>query len=274
MYDSQRPHVPAVTPTLFYRFLSLVCAPILIGAAVSPLPAFGDQSSDLLEREFAAAAPHANPAAIDVATRAMACAMRTHLVEQPRTLSLIDYSLPSSQPRLWVFDVAQHRLLFEELVAHGRNSGGEGPALHFSNVDGSLMSSLGVFRTSDTYTGHNGYSLRLEGLDSGFNDHALQRAVVIHGAWYVSPEMAKSQGRIGRSWGCPAVRPTIARELIDAIRGGSLVVAYYPDQTWLSHSALVGSNCDLGGSVATNTVSDGSRLGSSVTAIGNSPRGP
>ena len=210
-------------------------------------------------------APDASTAAIGVAARAMTCAMRSHLVEQPRTLSLIDYSLPSSQPRLWVFDVAQQRLLFEELVAHGRNSGDVVP-VHFSNTDGSLMSSLGVFRTSDTYTGHNGYSLRLEGLDAGFNDHALQRAVVIHGAWYVNPETARSHGRIGRSWGCPAVRPTIAHQLIDAIRGGSLVVAYYPDQTWLNHSALLGACAD---SVAAVEAPAENAPGAAIASAGN-----
>jgi hypothetical protein len=228
----------------FSRYLFIAHAMIVIGAAWLPTRAIADSNDDALAQQLAAAAPQANPAALSVATRALACAMRSHLVVEPRTLSLIDYSIPSSQPRLWVFDLAQHRLLFEELVAHGRNSGGDGPAVHFSNADRSLMSSLGVFRTSDSYIGHNGYSLHLVGLDPGFNDKAMERAVVIHGAWYVNSEMAKTQGRIGRSWGCPAVRPTIAHQLIDAISDGSLVVAYYPDPAWLSGSRLVG---DCGG---------------------------
>lgn len=212
-----------------------------IGAAA--LPACANPDDTVLARELAAAAPRANPAAIDVATHALSCALRTHAVEAPRTLSLIDYSLPSALPRLWVFDVAQHRLLFEELVAHGRNSG-IGSATHFSDNDGSLMSSLGVYRTGDAYIGHNGYSLRLQGLDAGFNDRAFERAIVIHGAVYVSAEMAAAQGRIGRSWGCPSVRPSIARQLIDTIRDGSLVVAYYPDKAWLNESAFVGDCAD------------------------------
>lgn len=209
-------------------------------AAALPLAAQANAGDAALARELAAAAPRANPQAIGVATHALACALRTHAVEAPRTLSLIDYSLPSSQPRLWVFDVAEHRLLFEELVAHGRNSGGDGPATHFSNSDGSRMSSLGVYRTGDTYIGHNGYSLHLQGLDAGFNDHALERAIVMHGAAYVSRQLAQTQGRIGRSWGCPAVRRSIAQELIDTIRDGSLVVAYYPDKAWLDRSVFVG----------------------------------
>ena len=211
-----------------------------LGAGALPIAAHANAGAAALARELAAAAPRANPQAIDIATHALSCALRAHDVDAPRTLSLIDYSLPSAQPRLWVFDVAQHRLLFEELVAHGRNSGGYGPATHFSNSDGSHMSSLGVYRTAGTYIGHNGYSLRLQGLDAGFNDRALEREIVIHGAGYVSRQMASTQGRIGRSWGCPAVRESIARQLIDTIRDGSLVVAYYPDKAWLDRSAFVG----------------------------------
>ena len=124
---------------------------------------------------------------------------------------MIDYSLPSTQPRLWVFDVARGRLLYQELVAHGRNTG-EQLAERFSNVEGSKMSSLGLFQTAETYYGSNGYSLRLRGLDAGFNDNALARAIVMHGAPYVSEAIAERLGRLGRSWGCPAVRQEVARD--------------------------------------------------------------
>ena len=82
-------------------------------------------------------------------------------------------------------------------------------------------------------------SLRLDGLEPGFNDHARERAIVLHGADYVNTQIVAAQGRLGRSWGCPAVRPEIARELIDAIKDGSLVVAYYPDADWLARSAFL-----------------------------------
>lgn len=245
------------------RLLSFAFAAV-IGAAALPLPARANPAGAALARELESAAPRANPDAIGVAARALSCALRSHAVEAPRTLSLIDYSLPSSQPRLWVFDVAQHRLLFQELVAHGRNSGGDGPATHFSNSDGSHMSSLGVYRTAGTYIGHNGYSLRLQGLDAGFNDHALEREIVIHGAGYVSRQMASTQGRIGRSWGCPAVRRSIAQQLIDTIRDGSLVVAYYPDPAWLDRSAFVG-DC-AGGELANRSTASGAPPGPRVAA--------
>ena len=130
-------------------------------------------------------------------------------------------------------------MLFTERVAHGRDSG-ENATERFSNLPSSHMTSLGVFRAGDAYKGAHGPSLHLEGLEPGFNDRARERAIVLHGAAYVSTDMISSQGRLGRSWGCPAVRPAIAKALIDAIRDGSLLVAYYPDANWLRRSAFLG----------------------------------
>ena len=180
------------------------------------------------------AAPSADPAVIGLALEATQCAVQ-HGLPSSQRLAVIDYSRPSTEPRLWVFDLPSHQLLYQELVAHGRNSG-ENQARSFSNADGSLESSIGLFRTLDPYNGHNGYSLRMEGLEPGINDHALQRALVIHGASYVSYSAARSQGRIGRSWGCPAVPLAVAPRLIDTLKGGQYVFAYYPDRHWLSSS--------------------------------------
>jgi hypothetical protein len=139
--------------------------------------------------------------------------------------------VPTSRYR-WVFPSA------EELVAHGRNTG-ENFATRFSNEMDSRQTSLGLFVTDDPYVGSNGYSLRLDGLDVGFNDRARDRAIVMHGAPYVDPQLAATQGRIGRSWGCPALRSVIAAKVIDRIRGGSVVFSYYPDQDWLQHSRFL-----------------------------------
>jgi hypothetical protein len=176
-----------------------------------------------------------------VLTLALDAAQRAHekgLIKRLDLLTVIDYSLPSSQPRLFVFDLAKHKLLFRELVAHGKNSG-DNIANFFSNSPGSLATSLGLFVTDDTYNGHNGYSLRLRGLEEGINDMAFDRAIVMHGASYVSQEAVKVLGRLGRSWGCPAVRSEIAESIIDTIRGGSPVFAYYPEKTWLSTSVFL-----------------------------------
>jgi len=158
----------------------------------------------------------------------------------PARLAVIDYSRPSTMPRLWVFDVAKRRLLNQELVAHGKNTG-ENYAQHFSNRVGSLQSSLGLFRTREAYNGSNGYSLRMDGMESGINDRAFERAIVIHGAPYVNTGFAQQHGRIGRSWGCPAVRAGVAREIIDTLKDGQFVFAYYPDQQWLAKSSYL--NC-------------------------------
>ena len=185
---------------------------------------------------LSAAAPQADPAVLALALRARSCALDTAATTR---LAVIDYSRPSTQQRLWVFDLQRPRLLYSEYVAHGRNSG-ENLATRFSNRDGSLQSSLGLFRTAETYDGDNGYSLRMDGLEPGINDRARDRALVMHGAWYVDPLQALKQGRLGRSLGCPALRPQVAHALIDSIKQGQLLFAYYPDRDWLSHSRLLG----------------------------------
>ena len=219
------------------RRLSRRCA---ILSAVCAMNAVGAKPADDLASALAAEAPHADATVLDVAARALSCAERADLVRNTHMLSVIDYSRPSTEPRLWVFDLVHQKLVFEELVAHGKNTG-DNRALRFSNAPGSLMSSIGVFLTADTYIGHNGYSLRLRGLEPGFNDQALDRDIVVHGATYVDSGMAALLGRLGRSFGCPAVRPAIAHALIDTIRDGSLLVAYYPDPHWLRGSTLVGT---------------------------------
>ena len=222
-----------------------ICALLLSAASALPAHATDATLLDALQQ----LAPQANPKVLGLALDATRCAV-AHGQPPSDRLAVIDYSLPSTRPRLWVFDLARRKLLFHVLVAHGRNTG-DNLASRFSNRDGSLESSLGLFRTLDTYEGHNGYSLRLAGLEPGTNDHALERALVIHGASYVSPAFAKREGRIGRSWGCPAVRTAVARPLIDTLKGGQYVFSYYPDARWLSSSPYLGA-CDTARTVATN----------------------
>lgn len=180
-----------------------------------------------------------SPAVLQVALGAIQCAVAHGDLDAPPTLTLIDYSRPSVEPRLWVFDLASGRLLFKELVAHGRNTG-DNMATRFSDELNSHQSSLGLFVTGDTYVGSNGYSLRLDGLEPGFNGRARDRAIVMHGAPYVDAALSTSQGRIGRSWGCPALRDAVARDVIDTIRGGGVIFSYYPDDRWLTRSRFLG----------------------------------
>ena len=176
----------------------------------------------------------------ELALKAARCATASGDVAAPATLTIIDYSKPSVEPRLWVLDLRTRAILYEELVSHGQGSGGN-VATKFSNTPESYQTSIGLFVTDATYVGRNGYSLRLDGLDAGFNDRARERAIVMHGAPYVSREITRSLGRLGRSHGCPAVRDAVARELIDRVKGGSLVFAYYPDAKWLSSSKYLGT---------------------------------
>ena len=198
----------------------------------------GTQPSDSLLSSLLRQAPGLRPNVLRLAIDASQCAAQRGLVKRKSVLTVIDYSLPSTEPRLFVFDLAAHKLLFRELVAHGKNSGGN-KAEYFSNSPGSLATSLGLFVTADTYVGSNGYSLRLKGLEEGVNDMAWDRAIVMHGAPYVSRAAVRALGRLGRSWGCPAVRKEVARKMIDTLRGGSPIFAYYPDQGWLSQSTFV-----------------------------------
>ncbi|HSW12588.1 MAG TPA: murein L,D-transpeptidase catalytic domain family protein [Solimonas sp.] len=202
-------------------------------AALLALPAWAETT---LAAALQRSAPGINTQALQAALSAMACAEAGGMPAAQR-LALIDYSLPSTQRRLWVFDLQRRRLLLREWVAHGRNSGDNLPT-RFSNEPDSLTSSLGLFRTLAAYDGRNGYSLRMDGLEPGINDRAYERALVIHGAGYVDVRMARRQGRLGRSWGCPAVRAGVARELIDTLKDGQLVFAWHPDQAWLQASKL------------------------------------
>lgn len=176
---------------------------------------------------------------LELALRAAQCAVRSGEISDPATLTVIDYSKPSTEKRLWVYDLRSRELLYEELVAHGQGSG-ETFARVFSNEPDTHASSLGLFLTGDTYIGRNGYSLRLRGLDEGVNHRARERAIVMHGAPYVSEEFVAKTGRLGRSWGCPALREGVAREIIDRIRGNGIVFAYYPDRHWLDSSRYLG----------------------------------
>jgi hypothetical protein len=184
------------------------------------------------------------PDVLRLAMGAVTCATRMGDIKAPRTLTVIDYSLPSVERRLWVFDLNDGSLLFKELVAHGRNTG-ENMATRFSDLMNSRQSSIGMFVTADTYVGNNGYSLRLNGLERGFNANARDRAIVMHGAPYVDGKLAATQGRIGRSWGCPALREAVARQVIDTIRGGGVIFSYYPDSNWLKSSRFLNGCASL-----------------------------
>ncbi len=172
------------------------------------------------------------------AMQAVLVAAEKNRMEHNQIVTLIDYSLPANQKRLWVFDLSTQQVLFHTYVSHGINSG----ALHttrFSNRYNSKSSSMGVYRTQKTYRGREGLTLKLQGLDPGFNDNAENRAIVMHGGWYMDEAFIHKYGRSGRSWGCPALPLTVSSDLINTIKDNALLIIYYPDKKWFSHSKFL-----------------------------------
>src|SRR5688572_11777411 len=153
-------------------------------------------------------------------------------------LSIVDFSQPSTNKRLYVIDLDNYSLLYNTWVAHGQKSG-KNAATYFSNKPSSHKSSLGFYVTGETYKGSNGYSLKLLGMEKGINDYALRRGIVMHGADYVSEEYIESQGYIGRSYGCPAVAAEISQELIDMVKEGTCLFIYHPSSTYRTKSRLI-----------------------------------
>lgn len=150
-------------------------------------------------------------------------------------LSIIDFRLPSSKKRLWVIDISKKEILYHTLVAHGENSGGE-YALNFSNTSNSHQSSLGFYKTQETYYGKNGLSLRLQGLERRFNSNARDRYVVLHGADYATQEYLDKHGKLGNSEGCPAVPMGIHKEIIEVTKEGTCLFIYFPDLKYIEGS--------------------------------------
>jgi hypothetical protein len=218
-------------------FRSSLSAALCLSLIVSNWHSFADEQP--LLAQLGKAAPDLDAAVLGRAVAAMDCAVK-HGSSPAARLAVIDFSLPSSEPRLWIFDLQTHALLLKDLVAHGKGSG-DNFAKAFSNIEGSNQSSIGLFRTQESYVGQNGYSLRLDGLEQGVNDQARNRAIVIHAADYVDESWVETYGRIGRSEGCPAVRPEVARMVVDQLKGGQFMFSYYPDEHWLATSEFL--NC-------------------------------
>ncbi len=161
-------------------------------------------------------------------------------ISHNQIITIVDFTRSSSQKRLFVIDLNNYKILFNTYVAHGQGSGAE-MATKFSNIPESLQSSLGFYKTSSSYIGKNGFSMKLEGLENGINDMAYERAIVMHGAPYVSEDLARSQGHIGRSWGCPAVPEKLNKPIIEKIKNGSCLFIYSENNNYLRKSRIINS---------------------------------
>lgn len=180
-----------------------------------------------------------SPSVITKVMATLTCAKNRH-TRHNHILTVIDYALPSNQKRLWVFDLRKNQMLYHTYVSHGITSG----ALltnQFSNRNNSKASSLGIYSTNEAYYGRHGLSLRLQGLEPGFNDNAQRRAIVMHSAWYVNEHFIQKYGRPGRSWGCPAIPKALKKPIINTIKNNALLIVYYPGEDWFMHSKYL--NC-------------------------------
>jgi hypothetical protein len=210
---------------------------LFVGAwMVAALPVQA-QGVDAQIRQLTRQAPTLNPHVLRLGLRAYE-KIRKAGWDQRQMLTIVDYSKPSSEARLWVLNLRNNRVLFNDYVSHAKKSG-DRFARRFSNQYNSFQSSLGVFLATRPYFGRSGYSLRLVGLEKGINDRVFSRHIVFHGSKYVTQQFVRRYRRVGRSWGCFAVSPRIIYRLINTIKGGTLVFAYYPDKRWLSHSRFL-----------------------------------
>lgn len=193
---------------------------------------------DAKAKKIAANAPGLKPSIVKLGLQALHNSQKHGVHTTKPIITLIDYSLASTEKRLWVLDLNKDQVIHTSMVAHGKHSG-ENHTTNFSNRIGSLQTSLGVFITQNTYFGHDGLSLKIQGLEKGYNDNAKVRTIVVHGAPYVSKQFVATMGRAGRSWGCPAVEKPLAKPIIDTIKDGTLILAFYPDQDWLTKSKFI-----------------------------------
>ncbi len=167
-----------------------------------------------------------------------ACKGYAKIDNSKELMTIIDFSKPSTQERLFIIDMTRREVVLSSHVAHGRGSGGN-YATSFGNENGSHKSSLGFYLTGNSYQGRNGYSMRLHGLEGGINDKAYERAVVVHGADYADPSFCSSNGRLGRSFGCPALPRAVNKEVIDLIKDGSVLFIHGTDRNYVAQSKFI-----------------------------------
>ncbi len=165
----------------------------------------------------------------------------TGALANEKIITIVDFSKPSSEKRMFIIDLEHYKVLFNTYVAHGMQSGKE-YANQFSNVLSSNKSSLGFYETLGTYMGGNGYSLKLQGMEKGINDNANRRDIVIHGADYVDERLIHSQGYIGRSWGCPAIPRSLHKSIINKIKNGTCLFIFSPEKRYLASSKILNSS--------------------------------
>jgi len=203
----------------------------------SQTASYSQNNINMIEKTILARAEGLSPHVLNLALKAYG-KLRQAGYDGREMLTIVDYSRPSTERRLWVIDLKNLQVPVRALVANGKNNGGNFSST-FSDRPRSHDSSIGVYLTGETYIGKHGYSLKINGLEPGFNDKARARDIVIHAANYVSETFARIHGRLGRSWGCFALNPVVAPGVINQIKDGTVLFAYYPDPRWLNHSTYL-----------------------------------
>ncbi|NQX98230.1 MAG: murein L,D-transpeptidase catalytic domain family protein [Flavobacteriales bacterium] len=178
-----------------------------------------------------------NEEAFNLALKGYYTLISNNELENKKYLTIVDMSLSSNTERFYVVDMETQQLIFKSLVAHGKNTGEE-LANSFSNKERSYQTSLGFYKTAETYDGKRGFSMKLDGLEYS-NSNARDRGVVIHGAKYVSEEFIENNGRLGRSLGCPSLPMDSFKEIVEILKNGSCLFIYYPQEQYLAKSKLV-----------------------------------
>lgn len=226
---------------VFVLCLTMICCIAQVTDASQALPDSQDQTAGGHDSMYARLVPADIKPSYKVFNDGMEGydkLLAEHRIQNKRYLTLIDFTLSSNERRLWVIDLDSLRIVQHSLVSHGKNSGGE-YAVKFSNTPNSNMSSIGVFVTGTTYYGKHGESLYLEGVEAGINDNTRKRAIVMHGADYATRDFANRYGRLGRSFGCPALPPAKSTQIIDTIKNRSCLYIYYPDKKYRSTSKYI-----------------------------------
>jgi L,D-transpeptidase catalytic domain len=246
-YISEKLVVPAALPV--HRVEPVAVSPIAkdASAPMMPMPAIAAKAaeirlvinqSDYIYRSMGLVKEGLSETAFEYAWRGYHNLVKRGSIRKRSVLSIVDFSQSSSEKRMYVIDVRHRRLLYRTYVAHGQNSGSE-YAETFSNEPESFKSSLGFYVTKTTYIGKNGLSLRLDGVDNGFNDNAMQRNIVLHGCTYVGDQYLENFGSTGTSLGCPALPAAISGHIIHVVKGGSCLFIYHPTQEYLDHSVVI-----------------------------------
>ena len=216
-----------------------------ISTAVSSMerPAFSDKKAAFIHSIYSsitASGSRLSEQVFEIAFSGFEKLQAQGKLSQDSILTIIDFSKSSREKRMHVVDLKSGKLLFNNVVAHGKNSGDEF-AERFSNQPNSHKSSLGFYITGGTYSGSNGYSMILNGIEKGFNDRAKDRAIVMHGAAYANDNVLLLGQRLGRSLGCPALPQQLNKKVIEKIKGGNCLFIFYPDQEYLTNSKLINS---------------------------------